>query len=248
MALAVTEKWRVWGTVTPGPRRMRDVPRTHAVSVTHSSRHTRWESVIHAVSKPRDSASWTWRTIAGTGWLFMMPTSNFTARPGARPCALEPDRLVGRCPPLRVPHVDAAHQVDVRRRDRPGDRPHLAGADREAIDRRHRGDLVAAPAQESLVGGVQLCAVDLALHHVHADDVGGHVLDDRRARDGLEDVVAGGGRAEPPLADHEERGAGALGDAAAPVQEDRLVRAVDPGPQAGPGAVLGLGRALGPAP
>src|SRR6058998_493415 len=141
MALAVTEKWRVWGTVTPGPRRMRDVPRTHAVSVTHSSRHTRWESVIHAVSKPRDSASWTWRTIAGTGWLFMMPTSNFTARPGARPCALEPDRLVGRCPPLRVPHVDAAHQVDVRRRDRPGDRPHLAGADREAIDRRHRGDL-----------------------------------------------------------------------------------------------------------
>src|SRR3989442_12854495 len=131
MALAVTEKWRVWGTVTPGPRRMRDVPRTHAVSVTHSSRHTRWESVIHAVSKPRDSASWTWRTIAGTGWLFMMPTSNFTARPGPRPCALEPERLIGLGPPLRVTHADAPAQVAVRLRDRPGAQHHPAPADPE---------------------------------------------------------------------------------------------------------------------
>jgi len=50
MALAVTEKWRVWGTVTPGPRRMREVAAAQAASVTHSSRQTRWESVIQAVS------------------------------------------------------------------------------------------------------------------------------------------------------------------------------------------------------
>ena len=49
-ALAVTDAWRVWGTVTPGPRRMREVATAHAASVTHSSRHTRWVSVIHAVS------------------------------------------------------------------------------------------------------------------------------------------------------------------------------------------------------
>src|SRR5438876_4899591 len=50
---------------------------------------------------------------------------------------------------------------------------------RSAIDRRHRRDLVAAPTQERLVGGVQLGAVDLALDHGHADDVRRHVLDER---------------------------------------------------------------------
>ena len=50
MALAVTETWRVCGTVMPGPRRMREVAAAQAVSVTQSSRQTRWVSVIHAVS------------------------------------------------------------------------------------------------------------------------------------------------------------------------------------------------------
>jgi len=68
MALAVTEMWRVCGTVMPGPRRMRESrSRRQAVSVTQSSRQTRWVSVIHAVSKPSDSASWTWRTMTGSG-------------------------------------------------------------------------------------------------------------------------------------------------------------------------------------
>ena len=50
IALAVTETWRECGTVTPGPRRMREVAVAQAARVTHSSRQTRWESVIHAVS------------------------------------------------------------------------------------------------------------------------------------------------------------------------------------------------------
>ena len=49
-ALAVTEMWRVCGTVMPGPRRMREVATAQAVSVTHSSRHTRCVSVIQTVS------------------------------------------------------------------------------------------------------------------------------------------------------------------------------------------------------
>ena len=49
-ALAVTEMCRVCGTAIPGPSRMREVPRAQAVSVTHSSRHTRWVSVIQTVS------------------------------------------------------------------------------------------------------------------------------------------------------------------------------------------------------
>ena len=49
-ALAVTDTCRVWGTVTPGPSRMRDVAVAHAPSVTHNSRHTRCVSAIHAVS------------------------------------------------------------------------------------------------------------------------------------------------------------------------------------------------------
>src|SRR5262245_55964758 len=177
MALAVTEKWRVCGTVTPGPRRIFEVPSAHAVRVTHSSRHTRCESVIQAVSKPSDSASLAWRTIAGTGWLFMMPTSNFTARPSARTRALEPDRLVRRRPPLRVPRIHAAHQIHVARRDRLRDRPHLTPTDREAIDRRHRRDLVAAAAQERFVGGVELGGGHLALDDVRADGVQGTVVD-----------------------------------------------------------------------
>ena len=50
MALAVTEAWRVCGTVTPGPRRIREVASAQAVRVTQSSRHTRWVSAIHAAS------------------------------------------------------------------------------------------------------------------------------------------------------------------------------------------------------
>ena len=87
MALAVTEMWRVCGTVMPGPRRMREVAAAQAVSVTQSSRQTRWVSVIHAVSKPRDSASWTWRTMTGSGWLARMPMSNFMGAAENRPKA-----------------------------------------------------------------------------------------------------------------------------------------------------------------
>ena len=78
MALAVTEAWRECGTVTPGPSLIRRVPSTQAVRVTQSSRHTRCVSVIHTVSKPSSSASWTCLTISGAGWVARMPRSNFT--------------------------------------------------------------------------------------------------------------------------------------------------------------------------
>ena len=80
MALAATDQWRVWGTVTPGPSFTRVVASAQAVSVTHSSRQIRCESVIHTVSYPSDSASRACRTTSGTGWLLTMPTSNCTGR------------------------------------------------------------------------------------------------------------------------------------------------------------------------
>ena len=57
IALAVTDQWRVCGTVTPGPSLIFVVASAHAASVIHSSRHTRCESVIHTVSYPSASAS-----------------------------------------------------------------------------------------------------------------------------------------------------------------------------------------------
>ena len=57
IALAVTDQWRVCGTVTPGPSLIFEVASAHAASVVHSSRHTRCESVIQTVSNPSDSAS-----------------------------------------------------------------------------------------------------------------------------------------------------------------------------------------------
>jgi hypothetical protein len=78
MALAVTEACRECGTVTPGPSLIRFVPRTQAVRVTQSSRQTRCVSVIHTVSKPSASASWTCLTISGTGCVARIPRSNFT--------------------------------------------------------------------------------------------------------------------------------------------------------------------------
>src|SRR5262245_11891649 len=59
---------------------MREVAVAHAASVTQSSRQTRCESVIHAVSKPSRSASWTWRTTSGSGSVARIATSNFTRR------------------------------------------------------------------------------------------------------------------------------------------------------------------------
>ena len=50
IALAVTDTWRVWGTVTPGPSMIRDVAVAQAPSVTHSSRHTRCVSAIQAAA------------------------------------------------------------------------------------------------------------------------------------------------------------------------------------------------------
>ena len=81
IALAVTDQWRVCGTVTPGPSLIFEVASAQAASVVHSSRHTRCESVIHTVSNPSASASCAWRATSATGWLLRMPTSNFTIEP-----------------------------------------------------------------------------------------------------------------------------------------------------------------------
>src|SRR5712664_82367 len=122
--------------------------------------------------------------MTGTGWLLTMPTSNFTGGPGCREAArgrfsaacrragLERDLLVRRRPPLGVLRVDAADEVDVRGRDPLRHRPHLALAEREAVDGQDRRDLVAAAAEERLLGDVELGAVDAALDDVHAEHLG----------------------------------------------------------------------------
>src|SRR4051812_5952696 len=68
----------------------------------------------------------------------------------------------------------------------PRDRADLSVADREAVDREDGADLVAAAAEEGLVGDVELAAVDLALLDGEAELLGGE-LEERRAGHALED-------------------------------------------------------------
>src|SRR2546422_2987806 len=114
-------------------------------------------------------------------------------------------RAIGRRAPLRISLVDAPDDFHVGLEHASGDRPDLAITEREAIDRDDRRDLVAAPAEERLLGDVELGAVDLALDHVQPESIRANLLDEGRARDGLEDVGGDRRRDEPALADHEER-------------------------------------------
>src|SRR2546428_732337 len=109
-----------------------------------------------------------------------------------------------------------------------------------------RRDLVAAPAEERLLGDVELGAVDLALDHVQPESIRANLLDEGRARDGLEDVCGDRRRDEPALANHEERRAGALGDVSLLVEQNRRVIAVGPRLQGRESAVLVVRAALEP--
>src|SRR5713101_4119861 len=57
IALAVTTRWRVWGFVTRGPSRMREVSRGARERATYSSRKTDCESATPRRSNPASSAS-----------------------------------------------------------------------------------------------------------------------------------------------------------------------------------------------
>ena len=134
--------------------------------------------------------------------------------------------LVRRGPPLRVLAIGSSHQVDVRRANALRHRAHLAAAEVEAVDREDRRDLVAAAAEERLLRHVELGPVDVALDDVHAEHLGADVLDQRGARDRLQDVAAGRRRDDAALAHHEEGGAAALGHLAVAVEQDGLIVAV----------------------
>src|SRR5437762_8345630 len=155
------------------------------------------------------------------------------------------DGPVDRRAPLETARVDAAHDVHVGREQPPRGRADRAVAQWEAVDRDDRRDLVAAPAEEGLVGDVELGAVDLALDDVEVE-LGTDLLDQRRARDRLEDVSRYRWRYELALPDHEERRAGALRDVPLLVQEDRRVVAVGLGLQHGEPAVLVVRAAFEP--
>src|SRR5688500_15782960 len=90
--------------------------------------------------------------------------------------------------PVAVLREPPAHRVEVPVADQPADRAHLAGADRTVVDLDDRRDLDAGPAQQHLVGDVQLGAVDRA--GLDGDPLVPEQLDDRLAGHALEQVVA----------------------------------------------------------
>src|SRR2546422_9415932 len=81
-----------------------------------------------------------------------MLLSSLRERPSLRS---DRHRAIGRRAPFRVSLVDAPDDFHVGLEHAPGDRPDLAITEREAIDRDDRRDLVAAPAEERLLGDVE---------------------------------------------------------------------------------------------
>src|SRR5574338_928558 len=155
------------------------------------------------------------------------------------------DGLVDRHAPLGEALVDAPNHVHVRGEHALGDGTHAAAAQLEAIDGEDRGDLVAAAAEERLVGHVELGAGDVALDALHPER-GGHRVDQGGAGDRLQDVARDGRGDELAPAHHEEGRARALRHRALLVQEDRRVVAVGLGLQRGQPPVLVVRAALEP--
>src|SRR5258706_4145648 len=129
------------------------------------------------------------------------------------------DGLDVRAPPLR-PRMLPAHGRVVLALEAPRDRACRAGSDRAEVDLAERDALGGRAADEDLVRGVELVARDRRF-----DDVEPEVSrerDERVTRDPFED--RGRGRRDERAAPHEEEVlAGALGDVAVRVEEDRLV-------------------------
>src|SRR5439155_14788053 len=91
-------------------------------------------------------------------------------------------------PPVRMPLVSAPDECHVGIAQALRDRADLAVAEREAVDRRDRRDLVARAAEERLLCDVDLGAIDLALDDRHVQHARSDVLDQAIASDRIEAV------------------------------------------------------------
>src|SRR5260221_573467 len=99
---------------------------------------------------------------------------------------------------------------------------HLARANTAPVDLDHRRDLRAGAAQEQLIAGVQLGAVDAAFDHSLAQ----LFLDHRHQQgpgDAFEDVVGDGWRHEDAVLEHEQVLGRTFGNVAVDSEDDRLV-------------------------
>jgi len=117
-----------------------------------------------------------------------------------------------------------------------GNRPGPACADAAPVDLDHRSKVGSRTRHEHLVGDVQLCAIDFALHELDAKLIG-RQLDDALRGDALENVVGRGRCDQLAIADHEDVFAAALGDVAVLVEHDGLIEAVRVGFRLRQGAV-----------
>src|SRR5258708_24467726 len=135
---------------------------------------------------------------------------------------------IDRRAPFRVVAGLAAHDREIFLLESAGELAWLAVADGLPVDREDRLDLVAGAAEERLLGGVELGAVDLALIGLAAEIL----LEDphhRGARDALEDVARDARRHRHTVPHHEKARARRFRDAALLRQDDRVVVVVGAG-------------------
>src|SRR3954454_11536061 len=104
--------------------------------------------------------------------------------------------------PMREPRIVAPDRLEVDVTDLTADRADAATADGPVVQLDDRRELHARPAQEHLVGDVDLAPIDRADLRLHAEGRGD--LEYALAGDALEDVVRGRRRDEHAVTDHEE--------------------------------------------
>ncbi|MEZ5738107.1 MAG: hypothetical protein R3E68_00725 [Burkholderiaceae bacterium] len=146
--------------------------------------------------------------------------------------------------PGRVFGQPVAHDIEITSLQCAGDRSRLAVPDRQAVDGNDRQDLLAGTAQESLVSEIQFAAIDLAL--LDRMSPGLVQLDDRVARDALQDVAGHARGDQPATADHEKAGDRRFGHLAGRRQHQCAVVTVGLGLQLGEPGVVIIGRRLHP--
>src|SRR5438067_9981087 len=134
-------------------------------------------------------------------------------------------RLIDRKRPGCVLRAVAADRPEVDALELAGELADLAVADRPAVDLDHRRDLCAGAAEEELVAGVQLGAVDRSLDDLLSELVADQ-LDQQPAGHSLQDVVGDRWSDEDAVLVHEEVLGAALRDVPIGGQHDRLVEAV----------------------
>src|SRR5437879_4935187 len=142
---------------------------------------------------------------------------------GNSPLTAEPSVDADR--PVLVLRVVAPNRAEVDLLELLGELAHAPAADLAVVDLDYRGDLGAGAAEEELLTGVELRAVDAALDYGQAQLVANH-LDQQVAGDALEDVVGDRWGGEDAVFEHEEVLGRALGDVAVVREHDRLVESV----------------------